>query len=255
MTKSENRNLCVYIGDKIRHRKDYGKDFRLVSKSVKIMGLGERKEGGLILYLQGNHGEEYSFELEKISLNEGKIASKGEGVRRQFLDDIGVWNILDNIWDLDYKGLIGKTIEAFVHKKGQYVVAVSPIFMPLQKIGRMNAKVREHLEKTLENLLAERLKVIIKINSEIDNLGEYKDSLGILNTGRNHIQSSVRDALAIKQDYMLATGQTQVFEAYYQFINKAARVLKKININLESLEQRKGLNQVLDEINFDDDNF
>lgn len=233
MRKSENRNPCVYTGNEMTHRVYSDIDDNLTSRFVSIMGVTERGEGGLIFYLEGDNGNEYSFELES-----GK---GGESVRRQFLYDLGVFDIFDNIWDLDHRSLLGKKIEAFVNKKGE-CIGVSPIFIALQNKSRGDL----NTEKELEEIVFERLNVVEKISSEIDGLGKYKHPLGILYSGKRNIEGAVRDMLALKLEYMQSTGQTQAPAVYYEFVNKAAKVFDMVNKRIEVLESRKGLHNSLD---------
>jgi hypothetical protein len=242
MKRSENKNLCVYTGDEIRHRVYYDTDDNLTSRFVSIMGVTERVEGGLVLYLEGDNGDEYFFEFE--SMKQG-----GESVRGQFLYDLNICDIFDNIEDTDYsKSLVKKRIEAFVDREKDYVVAVSPIFMPLQNLPLDKPK----RMKDLENIFYDMENRLNNIASAI-NIEVYKNPEGILIRQKNNIQNSIRHALKLKREHMqlyalelkskykqLEGGELDLEEPpwfsenYYEFIMRAQEVLNKIDEKLEN---------------------
>jgi hypothetical protein len=141
MKNLANKNPNAYTGDEIIERSECFRYPGTASKVMSLIDIEERAGGGLILCLE-HDGKLYDFEFERAHKEEGRIISKGESVRRHFLNDIGALDIFDD-WDphtLDYDNLIGKTIEAFVSKginnskgnKKDKIVAVSPVFIPVQ---------------------------------------------------------------------------------------------------------------------------
>jgi len=222
MENLENKNPTAYTGDEIIERKEFSLDSHLKPKILCIYDVKKRSEDGFILYLKGEKGEKYSFEFES--------SKGGDGVRRQFMDDIGVWDIFDNIWDIDYEVLIGKKIEAFASRNGKQIVAVSPIFMPRT----------DRITKSLDNIFSDKIRDIEVQENETEVI-DYKNSAGILLLLRKNIQNSVRHALELKRQYLQSTGDTEVPESYYNFLKKILMILNRTNMRLEDLYAGKKL--------------
>jgi len=231
-----NKNPCVYTGDEIRYRTKYSKDPEIVSKLMTITGIEERAGGGLRLHLIGRKDKPYTFEFERADREEGKLVSRGEIVRMQFFDDIGIWDIANNLHSEDYQRLIGRNLEAFV-KKGTnsegYVVGVSPIFRSKDKDELSKKLLEDYFIREINEADAS-YRLLAKKKTELD--------LQTLLDTKEGVEEGLRKAPLQFRGYCDLGGSLDS-SLYQQYLESARDLLKLTNnlIEQESFEAIQGI--------------
>ena len=226
----ENKNLCAYTGNEIQSRWGYAKSPFHFPHEFTIKEVCEREDGGLILCFNGLNNENLEFTLESEKVLEGELVSKGGNVRRQFLDDMGVWDIFNNVWDTDYGCLIGEKLEAFVgkHKNGRkYIAAVSPIFRQIDT-PENKREILDGMYKIFLNQTEIMTNYGNEIKERILDSFEFDDLL----TVRENLQDRVRKALMMSRDFCEYTKKRDC-KLYESYLESVRPVFKAINLRIE----------------------
>jgi len=230
MENLTNANPCVYVANEIDEKTDYYDKFEsglklkpeFVSKFMAITGVEERSEGGLRLYLIGGVGKPCIFEFERVDRKERELVSRGEIVRMQFLDDMGVWDITNNLRPEDYQKLVGRNLEAFVKKgkKGEeYVAGVSPIFRSTDK-DELSKKLCEDYFIREINEADASYRLLAKKKTKLD--------LQTLLDTKERVEEGLKKAPLKFRGYCDLGGSLD-FPLYHQYLEETRDLLQLIN--------------------------